>query len=128
MDQLGREGEARSMEVGPGVFVTAASADEWQPHAHPAGEIIVLCTGDGLSAGLWRSVPAITPQQMQWTAPSREVKIVLAGTSRIEIKDGPTLELKAGDVASLPRGASATWSFSPDYQEMWVLEEDGAGN
>ena len=113
------------MEVGPGVFVTAASADEWQPHAHPAGEIIVLCTGDGLRAGLWRSVPAITPQQMQWTAPSREVKIVLAGTSRIEIKDGPTLELKAGDVASLPRGASATWSFSADYQEMWVLEEDG---
>jgi ethanolamine utilization protein EutQ (cupin superfamily) len=127
MDQRpGRGG--KSMEVGPGIFVTAASADEWQPHAYPAGEIIVLCTGDGLRAGLWRSVPAITPQQMQWTAPSREVKIVLAGTSRVEIKDGPTLELKAGDVASLPRGASATWSFSPDYQEMWVLEEDRAGN
>jgi uncharacterized cupin superfamily protein len=65
---------------------------------------------------------------MQWTAPSREVKIVLAGTSRVEFNDGPTLELKAGDVASLPRGASATWSFSPDYKEMWVLEEDGAGD
>jgi uncharacterized cupin superfamily protein len=65
---------------------------------------------------------------MQWTAPTREAKIVLAGTSRIDIKDGPTLELKAGDIASLPRGATATWSFSPDYREFWILEEDRAGD
>jgi uncharacterized cupin superfamily protein len=65
---------------------------------------------------------------MHWTAPSREVKIVLEGTSRIEISDGTTLELKAGDIASLPKGASATWYFSPDYKEMWILGEDGAGD
>jgi uncharacterized cupin superfamily protein len=116
------------MEVEPGVFVTATSTDEWQPIADPAGEIHVLCSGVGLQAGLWRSVPGMTPQQLQWTAPRREVKIVLEGTSRIEINDGPTLELKAGDIASLPKGATATWSFSPDYKEMWVLEEDGAGD
>ena len=115
------------MEVGPGVFVTAASTDEWRPHANPAGEIHVLCSGVGLRAGLWRSVPGVTPEHMQWTAPSREVKLVLEGTSRIEINDGPTLELKAGDIASLPKGASATWSFSADYKEMWILDEDGAG-
>jgi uncharacterized cupin superfamily protein len=116
------------MEVEPGVFVTAASTEEWQPHAHPAGEIHVLCRGVGMQAGLWRSVPGITPQQLQWTAPSREVKIVLEGTSRIEIKDGTTLELKAGDIASLPKGVIATWSFSPDYKEMWVLAEDGVAD
>ena len=110
------------MEVGPGIFVTAASTDEWQPHPHPAGEIHVLCSGVDLSAGLWRSVPGITPEQMQWTAPSREVKLVLAGTSRIEISDGTTLELKAGDIASLPKGASATWYFSHDYKEFWILD------
>ena len=115
------------MEVGPGIFVTAVSTEEWQPHPHPAGEIHVLCRGVDLSAGLWRSVPGITPEQMHWTAPSREVKLVLEGTSRIEISDGTTLELKAGDIASLPKGASATWSFSPDYKEMWILDEDGAG-
>ena len=116
------------MELESGVFVTATSTDEWRPIADPAGEIHVLCSEVGLRAGLWRSVPGVTPQQLQWTAPSREVKVVLEGTSRIEIKDGPTLELKAGDIASLPKGAIATWSFSPDYQEMWVLEEDGAGD
>ena len=119
------------MEVEPGVFVTEASHVEWQPHAHPAGEIHVLCRGVGLSAGFWRSVPGITPQQLpEWTAPSREVKIVLEGTCRAEIKDGPTLELKAGDIASLPKGSISTWSCSPDYKEMWVLGpvEDGAGD
>ena len=80
------------MEVAPGVFVTATSTDEWQPHADPAGELHVLCRGVGLNAGLWRSVPGTTPQQLPpWTAPSREAKIVLAGTARVEIKDGPTL-------------------------------------
>ena len=117
------------MEVAPGVFVTATSTDEWQPHAHPAGELHVLCRGVGLHAGLWRSVPGTTPQQLPpWTAPSREAKIVLAGTSRVEIKDGPTLELKAGDIASLPKGATATWSFSDDYKEFWILDDLGAGD
>ena len=116
------------MEVGPGVFVTAASTDEWQAHAYPAGEIHILTTGDGLSAGLWRSVPGITPETMQWTAPSREVKIVLAGTSSVELSDGTTLELNAGDIASLPKGASATWSFSPDYKELWILDQPSDGD
>ena len=46
----------------------------------------------------------------------------------IEIEDGPTLELKAGDIASLPEGTAATWSFSDDYKEMWVLEGAAAAN
>ena len=53
---------------------------------------------------------------------------MLKGTATIEIDGGTTLELKAGDIASLPKGAIATWSFSPDYKEMWILEEDGAGD
>lgn len=115
------------MEVEPGVFVTATSTDEWEPHPDPAGEIHVLCRDVGLRAGLWRSVPGVTAQQpAAWTAPSREVKLVLQGTGRFEVKDGPTLELKAGDIASFPRGAILTWSCSPDYKEFWILEEDGA--
>jgi uncharacterized cupin superfamily protein len=117
------------MEVQPGVFVTKASPDEWEPSSlSTAGEEHLLCSRVGLHAGLWRSVPGITPEPFQWTAPSREVKIVLEGTSRIEMTNGTTLELKAGDIVSLPKGASATWSFSPDYKEMWVLADNGAGD
>jgi uncharacterized cupin superfamily protein len=53
---------------------------------------------------------------------------VLKGTATIEIDGGTTLELKAGGIASIPKGATATWSFSSDYKEMWVLEDDGAGD
>jgi uncharacterized cupin superfamily protein len=117
------------MEVAPGVFVSATSTDEWQPHAHPAGELHVLCRGVGLNAGLWRSVPGSTPQPLlPWTAPSREAKIVLAGTARVEIEDGPTLELKAGDIASLPEGSTSTWWVSDDYSEFWILDDLGAGD
>ena len=34
------------MEVAPGIFVTATSTDEWQPHAFPEGELHVLCRID----------------------------------------------------------------------------------
>ena len=59
---------------------------------------------------------------------SREAKIVLAGTARVEIKDGPTLELKAGDIASLPKVSTSTWSVSDDYKEFWILDDLGAGD
>jgi len=53
---------------------------------------------------------------------------VLAGTAKVEIKDGPTLELKAGDLLSLPKGSTTTWSVSDDYKEFWILDDLGAGD
>jgi uncharacterized cupin superfamily protein len=108
-------------EIGPGVFVSTTSADLWVPDTDPPGEMHVFCSGVGLEAGLWRPVPGKTPQPVCWTLPSREVILVLDGTARIEIDDGPTLELKTGDVASIPEGARTTWYLSPGFKEMWVL-------
>ena len=113
------------MEVEPGVFVSTASSGEWEPDTDPPGEVHMLCSGVGLEAGLWRSVPGITPQPVRWTLPNRELILVLEGTARIEINNGPTLELKAGDVASMPKGAITTWHLSPGFKEMWVLAENG---
>jgi uncharacterized cupin superfamily protein len=39
---------------------------------------------------------------------------------RIEIQDGPTLELGPGDIASMPKGATTTWHPSPDFKEVWL--------
>jgi hypothetical protein len=33
----------------------------------------------------------------------------------------PTLELKAGDMACLPKGAVTTWHLTLPFKEMWVL-------
>jgi mannose-6-phosphate isomerase-like protein (cupin superfamily) len=47
--------------------------------------------------------------------PARETIVVLQGTVRIEIDDGPTLDLTAGDVASMPKGATTYWHPSPAF-------------
>ena len=49
---------------------------------------------------------------------------MLKGTATIEIDGGTTLELKAGDIVSLPKGAITTWRLSPDFREMWVFAEN----
>ena len=50
-----------------------------------------------------------------------QVFLVLEGEARVEIKDGPVLELEAGDVACLPKGAVTTWHLTLPFKGMWVL-------
>jgi uncharacterized cupin superfamily protein len=109
------------MEVGQGVFTSNVSTEDWEPDTDPPGEVHVLCSGVGMEAGLWRSVPGVTPVPVRWTLPAREVILVLEGTARIEIDDGPTLELQAGDMATMPEGAVTTWHLGPGFKELWVL-------
>jgi uncharacterized cupin superfamily protein len=49
------------------------------------------------------------------------VLVVLEGEARVEIEDGPVLELKVGDMACLPKGAATTWHLTLPFKEMWVL-------
>jgi uncharacterized cupin superfamily protein len=46
---------------------------------------------------------------------------VLEGEVTIEIAGGPKLELKPGDLASLPAGLETTWHITPPFKELWVL-------
>jgi uncharacterized cupin superfamily protein len=109
------------MEISPGVFTSTVSVDEWEPDTDPPGEVHVLCSGVGVEAGLWQSAPGSTPDPVRWTLPAREVILVLEGAARIEIEGGPTLELKAGDLASMPKGAVTTWHLTPRFKEFWLL-------
>jgi len=113
------------MEVAPGVFLSKASAGEWEPDTDTPGEVHVLCSGAGMEAGLWRWVPGVTPEPFRWTLPGREVILVLEGTATIEMDNGSTLEVAAGDIASMPKDAVTTWRVSPGYKELWVLAENG---
>lgn len=108
------------MELGPGVFVSSLSTDQWEPDPDVGGEVHVLCTGVGVESGLsrYRDAP---PDPIEYTLPERETLLVLEGEARIEIADGPTLELKTGDIASLPKGARTTWYLTAPYREFWVF-------
>ena len=108
------------MEVAEGVFVSNVSPEEWEPDTDPAGEMHILCSGVEVYAGLSR-FPLDWNEPVRWTLPARETLLVLQGEARIEIAGGPTLELKCGDMASLPKGADTTWHLTTPFKEFWVL-------
>jgi ethanolamine utilization protein EutQ (cupin superfamily) len=108
------------MDLGHGIFKSSLSTDEWEPDPDVGGEIHVLCTGVGVEAGLSR-YPGTPLEPIEYTLPERETLLVLEGEARIEIADVPTLELKTGDIASLPKGARTTWHVTGPYREFWVF-------
>jgi uncharacterized cupin superfamily protein len=108
------------MEVHPGVFVSNVGTEDWRPDPEVgsgAEEHVLLDTGS-LRAGLTRFTESCEPT---WRLPQTEVLLVLEGEARIEIEDGPTLELKPGDMASLPEGAQTRWRITAPFKEMWFL-------
>jgi hypothetical protein len=76
----------------------------------PAAELLQNADGFLYRTGL--TAPRVLP--------ARGMIVVLAGSVRIEIEDGPTLDLSEGDMASMPKGAVTTWHPSPDFKELWV--------
>jgi uncharacterized cupin superfamily protein len=110
------------MEVHPGVFVSNTSTDVWQSDPEIGGgaeEHVLFDTGD-VRAGMSRFTER-GPDDPGWVLPQTEVLLVLEGEVQIEIEGGPTLELKPGDMASLPKGAVTRWAFKLPFKEMWVL-------
>jgi uncharacterized cupin superfamily protein len=109
------------VEVHPGVFVSNISTEEFEPDPEVSGEVHMLCSVPGTDAGMsrFRGEPGAEP--VVYTTPARETLLVLEGEARIEIEGGPTLDLKPGDMASLPAGAVTTWRVTPPFKEFWVL-------
>jgi uncharacterized cupin superfamily protein len=107
------------MEVHPGVFVSSIATDEWRSDPEVGGEMHVLVEAQGAYAGMSRFVDV--PDPVTWVLPERETILILEGAARIEIAEGPTLDLKVGDLASLPRGASTTWHLTQPFRELWFF-------
>jgi uncharacterized cupin superfamily protein len=109
------------MALDSAVFVSSLSATDWERDTDPPGEVHLIGNGIDMEAGLWRSVPGFTPEPVHWTLPDTEVILVLEGQARIEIEGGPVLELKPGDIATMPKGAVTTWHLTRPFKEFWVL-------
>src|SRR5215212_8422840 len=107
------------MEVHPGVFVSNVQTDEWTPDPEVGAEMHVLVEEETAYAGLSRFRDAA--ELSRWTLSEREVVLILEGAARIEIEDGPTLQLEVGDLASLPKGAVMTWHLTLPFKEMWFF-------
>lgn len=104
------------MEVHPGVFVSNIATEDWEPDPEVGGEVHVLVEGDDAFAGMsrFRGATEVGPL----VAPVRETILVLEGAARIEIAGGPMLEVRVGDMASLPKGAAITWHMTGPHKEL----------
>jgi quercetin dioxygenase-like cupin family protein len=108
------------VEIHPGVFVSNIAATEgWDHDDEVNGEAHVLVEEATAFAGMERYVDPVEP--VWWTLPEREVVLILEGAVRIEIEGGPTVELKVGDMASLPKGAVTRWHLTTPFKEMWFF-------
>jgi quercetin dioxygenase-like cupin family protein len=108
------------MELQAGVFVSNVSTDDWEADLEVGGEVHTLCDADGVQAGLSR-IQQAPEKPIPFRSEMRETIIILEGSVRIEIAGGATLELKKGDIASLPKGAETLWHVTAPFKEMWVM-------
>jgi uncharacterized cupin superfamily protein len=81
----------------------------------------VVCSGHGTESGLSRFTEVTGP--VRWTLPDRETLLGLQRAARIEMDDGPVLELTAGDMASPPAGARTIWYLTTPFKEFWVITD-----
>jgi uncharacterized cupin superfamily protein len=114
-----RQHPEATMEVHPGVFVSSTSTDRWEADPEVGGESHTLVREPDAYGGMTRY--DVAPEPTPWRLPERETFLILEGGARIEVADGPTLELKAGDMASMPKGAVTTWHITAPFKEIWFF-------
>lgn len=70
-----------------------------------------------LLAGLWKCEPLT----FEWNFPGDETFQVLEGELTISFESGEEVKLKAGDLASFPKGAKSTWTISSPFKKFFVI-------
>jgi uncharacterized cupin superfamily protein len=105
-----------------GVWLGDVANPEYEPYE--AGRVFWLrrdiIDGRELWAGIWEVGPDDMEPGALHESTHDETFHVLEGAVRIEIVDGPTLELRAGSVASLRRGTRARWTVLEPLREFFV--------
>jgi len=107
-------------DLGGGFYVSRVDSDDYEPDDEAGGLAHVMFEDGEAAAGLWKPDPDPAVDYAGLELPARETVVVLKGSVRIEVEDGPTLDLGPGDMASMPAGAVTTWHPSPDFEEVWV--------
>jgi ethanolamine utilization protein EutQ (cupin superfamily) len=112
------------MEMHPGVFVSDVDTKDWQPDPEIGGgaeEHVLFATG-AMRAGMSRFHDDGEPPI--WELPARMVVLVLEGKLKVDIVDGPELEVEAGGMYSVPKGLKVRFHITAPFKELWVLADD----
>lgn len=91
----------------------------WIPDTETPGQIAMLVEDKNLMAGLWRS-GGVAWEPFDVPMDYDETLYVLSGSARLQLDDGPVMDLTPGDVIFVPKGAVAHWEPSIDFTELWM--------
>jgi uncharacterized cupin superfamily protein len=107
------------MDIGRGIFLSNLDTADWRSDPEVGGDMHVVVEDETAYAGLERY--SESPSPIEWTLPERETVLILEGAATIEVEGGPTLDLRVGDIASLPKGAVTTWHLTTPFKELWFF-------
>jgi len=107
-----------------GVFVSNLDADSWEHDEETGGLVHLLRADEAVQAGLWKP-GAVAGKVIEVELVADETLLVLEGSGKLEVDDGPSLELKPGDMVSLRKGARTNWIVDADFREFWVYSRYG---
>jgi uncharacterized cupin superfamily protein len=102
-----------------GVFVSRVEADDWEHDEETGGLVHLLRADEAVQAGLWKP-GAVAGKVIEVKLAADETLLVLDGSGRLQVDGGPTLELRAGDMVSLQKGARTKWVVDAAFREFWV--------
>jgi len=97
-------------------------AEDWEYDEETGGLVHLLRADDAVQAGLWK--PGETAgHTIELELVAHETVLVLAGTGTLQVDGGPVIELAAGDMISMAKGARTTWVVDADFKEFWVYSD-----
>jgi uncharacterized cupin superfamily protein len=102
-----------------GVFVSRVEADDWQHDEETGGLVHLLRADETVQVGLWKP-GAVAGKPIDVELVADETLLVLDGSGQLQVDGGPTLELRAGDMISLQKGARTRWVVDAAFREFWV--------
>jgi uncharacterized cupin superfamily protein len=87
----------------------------------PAAAVAWLRTTSAGEGVLYAGTFVVQPSRFRYTFAADESLHVLDGDVEIEIDGGPTVRLRAGDIASFPKGARSTWTVVAALKKFFVI-------
>jgi uncharacterized cupin superfamily protein len=109
---------------GNNVFVSSLDADGWEHDEETGGLVHLLRADEAVQAGLWKP-GAVAGKVIELELQADETLLVLEGSGRLEVDDGPALELSPGVMVSLQKGARTKWVVDAAFREFWVYTRYG---
>lgn len=107
-------------EVSTGVYLSRIDTDEWEPDDEVGGAAHMLFDRGDTKAGLWRAASGDATVPVEVEIPSRETIVVLEGSVRVGIDGAEPLDLRTGDMLSIPEGTLVAWDPGADCKVFWV--------